>query len=57
MRICSMTKTEAIRAGQLLIDHSYMHHVLDEHGFEDEYYFYRFCADEQGLEDRQESEH
>ncbi|WP_041698930.1 mechanosensitive ion channel domain-containing protein [Thalassoporum mexicanum] len=54
MRICGMTKTEALRAGQLLIDGGYVHHVLDEHGFEDEYYFYRFFADEQGLIDRSE---
>jgi potassium efflux system protein len=51
MRTHNMTKTEALRAGQLLIDNNYMHHVLDEHDFENEYYFYRFFADEQGFND------
>jgi hypothetical protein len=32
--------------GQSLIDLGVLHHVVDEHGFVDEAYFYRFLADE-----------
>jgi hypothetical protein len=32
--------------GQSLVDLGVLHHVVDEHGFADEAYFYRFRADE-----------
>lgn len=37
---------EAIRLGQRLIDEKWIHHVVDEHDFENEYLFYRFYWDE-----------
>ena len=40
------THQEAVRLGQLLIDRGIIHHVIDEHGFKDEYLFYRFYCDE-----------
>ena len=33
--------------GQLLMDRGAFRHVLDEHGFEDGNFFYRFREDEQ----------
>jgi len=41
------TRLEAIRIGQLLVERGIIHHVTDEHTFEDEYLFYRFYEDEQ----------
>ena len=43
------TRDEALRIGQLLIERGLMHHVTDEHTFEDEYLFYRFYTDEQRI--------
>ncbi|MEM9217546.1 MAG: mechanosensitive ion channel domain-containing protein [Cyanobacteria bacterium P01_F01_bin.150] len=43
------TRDEAIRIGQLLIERGLVHHVTDEHTFEDEYLFYRFYSDEQRI--------
>jgi potassium efflux system protein len=43
---CSLTRSEAIELGQLLVDHDVIHHVHDEHGFKDGNFFYRFRADE-----------
>ncbi|NER29979.1 MAG: mechanosensitive ion channel [Symploca sp. SIO1C4] len=40
------TQIAAIQIGQLLIDRGIVHHVLDEHGFKDEFLFYRFYMDE-----------
>ncbi|NEQ97537.1 MAG: mechanosensitive ion channel [Cyanothece sp. SIO2G6] len=40
------THDEALRMGQLLIERGHMHHVTDEHAFEDKYLFYRFYLDE-----------
>jgi potassium-dependent mechanosensitive channel len=40
------TRDGAIRIGQLLVDRRIIHHVLDEHSFEDKALFYRFYADE-----------
>ncbi|MGK7889866.1 MAG: mechanosensitive ion channel domain-containing protein [Leptolyngbyaceae cyanobacterium] len=40
------TREEALRIGQLLIERGHMHHVTDEHAFEDKYLFYRFYLDE-----------
>jgi hypothetical protein len=41
-----LTREEAIRAGQILIERRIIHHVLDEHQFEDSHLFYRFYTDE-----------
>ena len=40
------TRDGAIRIGQLLVGRKIIHHVLDEHSFEDKNFFYRFYADE-----------
>ena len=37
---------EAIRLGQKLIDKKIIHHVVDQHQFENEFLFYRFYWDE-----------
>ncbi|ERN40349.1 small-conductance mechanosensitive channel [Rubidibacter lacunae KORDI 51-2] len=44
---CSVTRVEAVEIGQMLLDRGIVHHVMDEHGFRDEYLFYRFYSDEQ----------
>ncbi|MEP7010475.1 MAG: mechanosensitive ion channel domain-containing protein [Acidobacteriota bacterium] len=41
------SRREALRVGRLLVERGLLHHVLDEHPFEDANYFYRFYADEQ----------
>jgi hypothetical protein len=41
-----LTREEAARAGRRLVEAGLLHHVLDEHGFEDARLFYRFTADE-----------
>lgn len=40
------TRDEAIRIGQILVERGIIHHVTDEHTFEDRYLFYRFYMDE-----------
>ena len=44
-----LTLGEAESAGQSLLDLGELHHVVDEHGFVGEGYFYRFRADETDL--------
>ena len=39
-------RREALRLGRQLVERGLLHHVLDEHPFEDAGYFYRFYADE-----------
>jgi hypothetical protein len=46
MRQEGLTRDEAIALGQRLVERGVIHHVLDEHGFRDGHYFYRFRADE-----------
>jgi len=41
-----LTRDEALAVGNLLVRRRIVHHVLDEHGFEDGNLFYRFYADE-----------
>jgi small-conductance mechanosensitive channel len=41
-----LTRDEALAVGALLVERRLVHHVLDEHGFEDGNLFYRFYADE-----------
>ncbi|MGJ3249052.1 MAG: mechanosensitive ion channel domain-containing protein [Elainellaceae cyanobacterium] len=40
------TRDEAIRIGKILVERGIIHHVTDEHTFEDRYLFYRFYDDE-----------
>lgn len=46
MRREGLTRDEAIAVGQRLLERDVIHHVLDEHGFRDGHFFYRFRADE-----------
>lgn len=39
------TRHQAVELGQLLINTDYIHHVVDEHNFEDAYLFFRFRQD------------
>ncbi len=45
--ILELSLDEAIRLGQKLIDQKIIHHVVDQHQFENEFLFYRFYWDEQ----------
>lgn len=47
MRTQRATRKEALRIGRLLMRKRIIHHVLDEHPFDDAYLFYRFYTDEQ----------
>lgn len=42
-----ISRREAVQIGQRLIDEDWIHHVVDDQDFEDEYFFYRFRLDEQ----------
>jgi len=42
-----LTRSEAIDFGEQLIRRGVIHHVLDEHGFKDGSFFYRFLVDEE----------
>ncbi|MEO1350093.1 MAG: mechanosensitive ion channel protein [Cyanobacteria bacterium J06635_15] len=42
----SISRKEAVQLGQRLIDENWIHHVLDDQAFQDEYFFYRFRWDE-----------
>jgi small-conductance mechanosensitive channel len=42
-----LSRDDAIVFGQLLVERGMIHHVLDEHGFKDGHYYYRFYADEE----------
>ncbi len=46
MRAQDLSRAEAVRLGQTLIERGILHHVLDEHPFRDGAFFYRFYADE-----------
>lgn len=46
MQTQSCTREEAIELGQIFMEREIIHHVTDEHGFKDEYLFYRFYCDE-----------
>lgn len=39
-------KSEALKLGRSLIEQRIIHHVCDDHDFEDDYFFYRFYIDE-----------
>ena len=40
------TREEGVAVGRLLAERGLLHHVLDEHGFRDGHFFFRFRADE-----------
>eukprot|EP00045_Choanoeca_perplexa_P006331 m.53835 g.53835 ORF g.53835 m.53835 type:complete len:438 (-) comp13587_c0_seq1:688-2001(-) len=40
------TKEDAIALAQSLVDEGFIHHVTNDHGFKDEYLFYRWTVDE-----------
>ena len=40
------SREEAIELGQILVERRIIHHVTDQHPFEDNFLFYRFYADE-----------
>ena len=42
-----LNRAEALMVGQALVERDLIHHVLDEHGFHDGNFFYRFRADEE----------
>ena len=48
-RVYRLIPEDAIRLGQRLIDDQWIHHVKDEHPFEDANLFYRFYWDEEDL--------
>lgn len=39
-------RKSGVKLGQILVDTDYIHHVVDEHNFEDGYLFFRFRKDE-----------
>ena len=41
-----VSEAEAVKLGQRLIDEKLLHHVTDEHPFEDGFFFYRFYWDD-----------
>ncbi len=43
------TREEAMRIGQMLVELGMIHHVTDEHPFEDEHLYYRFYVDEPNM--------
>jgi hypothetical protein len=46
MKSQKLTKEEALQLGQKLVECRIIHHVFDEHQFEDGHFFYRFYMDE-----------
>ncbi|MGB3405527.1 MAG: mechanosensitive ion channel domain-containing protein [Microcoleaceae cyanobacterium] len=54
MKYEKSTREEAIIMGQLMLQQGIIHHVLDEHDFEDEPLFYRFYADEDSTDSMQQ---
>jgi len=44
------SRARAVDLGNLLVDTDYVHHVVDEHRFEDGYLFFRFRTDGEGRE-------
>lgn len=51
----AMTREEALAVGRCLSDRGLLRHVLDEHGFRDGHFYYRFRADEDGIVPRDRS--
>lgn len=42
-----ISRQDAVVVGQRLVNENWIHHVLDEQAFQDDYFFYRFRWDEQ----------
>jgi hypothetical protein len=42
LRAAEMTRADAVALGQRLVERGFVRHVLDEHGFRDGRFFYRF---------------
>lgn len=42
-----ISRQDAVIVGQRLINENWIHHVLDEQAFQDDYFFYRFRWDDQ----------
>lgn len=42
-----VSRQEAVAIGQRLVKENWIHHVVDEQSFQDDYFFYRFRWDEQ----------
>ncbi|NET35191.1 MAG: mechanosensitive ion channel protein [Cyanothece sp. SIO1E1] len=51
----SISRSEAVQLGQRLIDDKWIHHVVDEQPFQDDYFFYRFYWDEELLGRKRET--
>jgi hypothetical protein len=43
------SRSKGVELGQLLVDTDYIHHVVDEHYFEDGYLFFRFRLDGESI--------
>ncbi len=54
VRAQQLTRDEAVRVGQVLVERGIIHHVLDEHQFRDGHFYYRFYADENPLAEPQD---
>lgn len=50
-----VSRDEAVDLGQLLVEKGHLHHVLDEHGFEDGHFFYGFTDEASGAKARASS--
>ncbi len=49
METKNLTEDQAVWLGQIIVNRGIIHHVLDEHHFEDGYFFYRFYEDDSKL--------
>lgn len=49
MRTQKISRADAVQIGQQLARRGIIHHVLDEHDFQDSFLFYRFYSDEQQI--------
>lgn len=41
-----VSRGDSVRVGQRLLTENWIHHVVDEQAFQDDYFFYRFRADD-----------
>ena len=49
------SRSKGVEFGQLLVNTDYIHHVVDEHYFEDGYLFFRFRLDGKLARGREDS--
>ncbi len=52
VRNLELSSDEAVQLGQRLVNEGWVHHVVDEHAFEDHQFFYRFYLDEEQFHER-----